>query len=217
MQLHPLIHLHLTSVDSEARVSCNPAGHRQQQCDCTLCYASAMHRQRFKIVLAAIGVIPACGNSRESASVDATPAVTDISGWYDVISNVGGACGMTTPDPLPPKFVWIDRLQNTFYVKYCQMPNSQSSCGGSAFPDLNQLTDLGVSGRGGSAFFSAGCSLSSDHVTATTSAAGLVIKSLTVSILGDTTIAESKCTLAAAYALTAPCTAERQIVLRKRS
>jgi hypothetical protein len=68
------------------------------------------------------------------------------------------------------------------------------------------FTDLGVSGRGGSAFFSAGCSLSSDHVTATTSAAGLVIKSLTVIILGDTTIAESKCTLAAAYALTAPCT-----------
>jgi hypothetical protein len=212
MQLHLSIHLHQVWLAcSVAPAACNPAGALAATMRLHLVLCHAM--QRRSIIVAAIGALTvACGNNSESVSQDAASVVTDISGWYDVTSNLTGSCGMTTPDPLAPKFVWIDRLQDTFYVKYCSIPNSQSTCGGSAFPDLNQPIEFGLSGRGGSAFFSAGCSLSLDRVTATTSAAGLVIKSLTFSILGDTTISESMCTLTTAYALTAPCTAERQIV-----
>ncbi len=160
------------------------------------------------------GLIAACGGGTEQ-SIDAPSSVPDISGWYSVTSALAGSCGSPTTDTLARPFVYVERLQNTFYVRGCAATMDLASCTGTLTYDLTTPIAGGVAGEGGSAFFSAGCTLSYEHSTAVLTGATLTVHTKVFGVLGDTTITQPQCTLAKAQALTGPCTSERTLTLAK--
>ena len=158
----------------------------------------------------------ACGGGGgDGDSIDAPPSVTDISGWYSVTTALAGPCGSPTTDTLARPFVYVERLQNTFYVRGCAASMDMSSCPGTLTYDLNTPIAGGLAGEGGSAFFSAGCTLSYERSTAILAGATLTLSTKVFGVLGDTTITQPQCTLEKAKSLTAPCTSERTLTLAK--
>ena len=151
--------------------------------------------------------IPGCGTSAEKEATipDAGSQVTDISGWYQVTSDLEGDCGATKPYSLAPTYVWVERRQDTFYVRPCS-GTATTDCTGELFYDFTQPIDNGMSAEGGSAFYSAGCTLSYERAQATLAGSVLSVMSLKYSI--NQNISQSDCTLAAASQLTQPCTYE---------
>ena len=150
-----------------------------------------------------------CGsNGSSTASPDASAATTDISGWYQVTSDRRGTCGSPTTYSLSSPYLWVERLQDTFYVRPCT-GTEKSNCTGTLFYDFTQPIDNGWSAEGGSAFFSAGCTLTYERATATLAGTELSLQSLKYSINQD--IPQSACTLAAARQLAGPCTYETDL------
>jgi hypothetical protein len=148
----------------------------------------------------------ACGGGGSGeTSPDAAVAETDISGWYRVTSDLEGTCGAPVASSLAPAYLWVERLQSTFYVRPCS-GTATSDCPGTLFYDFTRPIDGGWAAEGGSAFFSAGCTLTYERATATLSGAELSARSLKYSI--NKNVPQSECTMAAARALTEPCTYE---------
>jgi hypothetical protein len=139
---------------------------------------------------------------------DASGAITDVSGWYQVTSNVAGPCGMTKTDPVPIDYVWVERLQNTFIFHVCS-GTTEATCTGTLFYDFTTPIPDGLSAKGGEAFFSAGCTLTDERDTLTLIGNELHVHSLEYSVNQD--LPESQCTLDAAEALTTPCTYETDV------
>ena len=165
-----------------------------------------MSRLRPILCLAILAVAPACGSGGAGgATSDAALPGTDISGWYQVASDLEGSCGSTKPFSLAPAYVWVERRQDTFVVRACTGTTS-ADCTGTLFYDFTQPIENGMAAQGGGAFYSAGCTLSWERAEATLSGSNLSVKSLRYSTNQD--IAESACTAAAASALTQPCTYE---------
>jgi hypothetical protein len=163
-----------------------------------------MARARAGIVIAAL--LGACGGGGAGeTSPDAAVAQTDISGWYQVTSYLAGPCGAPVASSLGPAYVWVERLQSTFYLRACS-GTATSDCTGTLFYDFTKPIDGGWAAEGGSAFFSAGCTLTHERATATLAEPVLSAKSLEYSI--NKNVPQSECTLDAARALTEPCTYE---------
>jgi hypothetical protein len=145
-----------------------------------------------------------CGSNSPTATPDgSTPQITDVSGWYQVTSDLAGPCGATTTDPVPVQYVWMERLQNTFYFNVCSGP-TQAECTGSLFYDFITPIPNGMSAEGGTAFYSAGCTLSWERTQLTLVGDQLTAHSLKYSVTD--TRAQEQCTLDAASMLTSPCT-----------
>jgi hypothetical protein len=166
-----------------------------------------MPRLQSTLVIAALVGAAGCGsnNTTPTDQPDAAVAQTDISGFYQVASDLEGACGATVASTLAPAYVWVERLQSTFYVHVCSGTTS-STCTGTLFYDFTKPVDGGSAAEGGTAFFSAGCTLTYERATATLSGTTLTVKSLKYST--NTNVSQSECTLDAARALTGPCTYE---------
>jgi hypothetical protein len=168
------------------------------------------------IGMALLVSLSGCGGdvppSRDSpAGVDAAAARADLVGWYKVTSDVSGPCG-TTPKPvadiLVPPFLFLDARQEGFVVRTCRS-HAESDCPGSRFYDFMTPIANGWSAAGGSAFFSAGCTLVWESTQATLSGTELRIKSRRNEVVRD--VPEGQCNLTAAAAVT-ECKYEEEIV-----
>ncbi len=167
-----------------------------------------MSRLRAVLCLAILVLVvaPGCGgDSPVESAPDAALPIVDISGWYQVTSDLEGSCGSATPYTLGPAYVWVERRSSTFVVRACTGTTS-TDCTGTLFYDFTQPIDGGMAAEGGSAFYSAGCTLSWERAEARLLGSNLSVKSLRYSVNQD--IPQSDCTLAAARALTEPCTYE---------
>ena len=155
----------------------------------------------------------ACGGngSASMAPQDAatTTELTDISGWYRVTSDLQGPCGMTRASPLAGTHAFVERNQNTFVWRVCSGP-TRAECTGTLFYDFTTPIDHGLSAEGGTAFFSAGCTLNWERALATLAGTELHARSLKNSINKD--LPQTACTLDAARMLTGPCTYEIDLV-----
>jgi hypothetical protein len=87
----------------------------------------------------------------------------------------------------------------------CQGTTS-ADCTGTLFYDFTRPISGGMAAEGGSAFYSAGCTLSYERAEATLVGSGLSVKSLRYSVNQD--IPQGACTMAAARELAQPCTYE---------
>jgi hypothetical protein len=163
---------------------------------------------RAKGVLVAFVVVAGCGSSGtspDSPSDAATSPVTDISGWFRVTSDLEGTCGAPTASSLGPAYVWVERRQDTFVVHACG-GTTAADCTGTLFYDFTKPIANGMAAEGGSAFYSAGCTLSYERAEAVLLGNDWQATSLRYSTNRD--LPQEQCTLAAASALTAPCTFE---------
>jgi hypothetical protein len=171
-----------------------------QRCDMSCLRASPCLASFF------LAIAPGCGSSpSEQATSDAALPITDISGWYQVTSDLEGSCGATKPSSLGPAYIWAERRQDTFIVRACTTAAS-ADCTGTLFYDFTQSIDGGMAAEGGSAFYSAGCTLTYERAEARLAGSNLTVRSLKYSTNQD--LAQTACTLAAARALTQPCTYE---------
>jgi hypothetical protein len=165
-----------------------------------------MRSIRIGLLLPFLLLAVACGSGGGGGTTaDPTPTEVDISGWYQVTSDLEGDCGATKPFSLAPAYIWVERRMSTFYIRPCTGP-ATTDCKGTLFYDFTQPIENGWSAEGGSAFFSAECTLKIERAQATLVGNELHVKSLTNSINKD--IPQSDCNMAAARALTQPCTYE---------
>lgn len=155
-----------------------------------------------------------CGGGESDSLLDAD-TVTDVSGWYDVVSAVAGPCGAPTTEDLGGNVVWIERLQNTFYVRVCTGTDA-ASCDDSRFVDLNVAITGGVRGEGGSAAYSAGCTLAWERTEVRTSTGGVTLTSEAQLTVGDNSYTQPQCNLESAAELTNHCSRETAWQLRAR-
>ncbi len=143
-------------------------------------------------------------------SVVSDASTTDISGWYQVSSYLAGACGMTMPSALlAPDYLWVEHQMIRYVFRVCS-GTTASTCTGTAFYDFTQPIESGWRAQGGTAFFSAGCTLNWERTDATLVGSELRANSLKYSINKD--IPQAQCTLAAAAPLTEPCTYQVDLV-----
>jgi hypothetical protein len=145
------------------------------------------------------------GTTTAGTTPDASIPTADISGWYQVTSDLEGACGSPKPFSLAPAYLWVERRQNTFYIRPCS-GTATADCTGTLFYDFTQPIENGWAAEGGTAFYSAGCTLSWERDQATLAGSQLNVKSLRYKINQD--IPQSECVLASASALAQPCTYE---------
>jgi hypothetical protein len=144
-----------------------------------------------------------CGSNSPTATPDGSLPITDVSGWYQVTSDMAGPCGATTTDPVPISYIWMERLQNTFYFHVCSGP-TEAECTGTLFYDFISPIENGLSAEGGIASYGAGCTLTWERTELTLIGDQLMAHSLKYSLLD--TRAQEQCTLEAASMLKGPCT-----------
>jgi hypothetical protein len=152
---------------------------------------------------------PQGGDGAAGTAPEAAVPLTDVSGWYQVTSDLSGPCGMTTTSPFPIPYVWVERAQSTFIFHVCT-GTTEADCTGTEFYDFTTPIENGLSAQGGSAFFSAGCTLTVERATLTLVGTQLHAHSLKDQANMD--LPESQCTLDAALMLTTPCTYEMDIL-----
>jgi len=161
------------------------------------------------VVVAALG----CGGgSRSTANQDASlvdVATTDIAGWFAVTSYETGDCGMTAPSSLGSPYVWVEFQLSRYVVHACD-GTSETDCTGTYFYDFTQPIENGWRAEGGTAFYSAGCTLTIERTDLTVIEGDLRATSLKYQQV-SATLAEAQCTLDAARALTSPCTYETDL------
>lgn len=162
-----------------------------------------MSRGGVRAFLLAVALAGCGGNNPTSTPDGSTPQITDVSGWYQVTSDMAGPCGATTPDPFPVQYVWMERLQNTFYFNVCSGP-TEAECTGTLFYDFISPIENGLSAEGGIASYGAGCTLTWEKTQLTLIGDQLMAHSLKYSILDNRP--QEQCTLEAASMLTSPCT-----------
>lgn len=155
----------------------------------------------FAFVLGA--AVAGCGGNSPTSPDGSTTQITDVSGWYQVTSDLAGPCGATTTDPVPISYVWMERLQNTFYFHVCDGP-TQAQCTGTLFYDFKTPIENGLSAEGGGAVYSAGCTLTWERTQLTLIGDQLMVHSLKYALTDSR--AEAQCTLDAAGSLQSPCT-----------
>ncbi|HUH01460.1 MAG TPA: hypothetical protein VML75_05655 [Kofleriaceae bacterium] len=157
--------------------------------------------------------VAACGGGGGSGA-DAAVAATDISGWYDSVALLQGDCGDLADTGNAPALVWVEGLGGaTFYVRYCSGA-TEADCFATPFYDFTDPITDGWAAEGGSAFYSAECTLSWERSRATLSGDQLRVHTLRYT---DTrAIPQADCTLAAAAALTEPCTFEVELTATRR-
>ncbi len=157
-------------------------------------------------------MIAGCGGGDSADAPDATPATTDITGWYGSVVKLAGDCGSIVDTNLAPALVYVDSLGGTTsYVRGCADMND-TDCP-SLYYDFNTPIENGWTAEGGSAFFSAECTLSWERSTATLVGDTLRVHTLSYTTVGDR--AQAECTLEAAAALTMPCTYETELTATK--
>jgi hypothetical protein len=127
----------------------------------------------------------------------------NIGGWYRVTSDRAGPCGGTLAPVaaiLSPPFLHLDARTSTGFILRTCRSQAESDCPGTRYYDFTiPLTD-GWRAEGGTAFFSAGCTLVWERTTATLSGSELRVRSLQNEVHRD--VPQTQCNLAAAEALT---------------
>jgi len=158
------------------------------------------------VFLGLAATVGGCGSNNPTATPDgSTPQITDVSGWYQVTSDMAGQCDATTTDPVPVSFIWMERLQDTFYFHVCSGP-TEAECTGTLFYDFITPIENGMAAEGGTAFYSAGCTLSWERTQLTLIGDQLMAHSLKYGVTDNR--AQIQCTLEYAAMLTksGPCT-----------
>lgn len=168
-------------------------------------------RNTIQALVLALTVAGCSASEDPEQSPDAAQASTDITGWYGTVTKLQGDCGSTADENLAPAFIYIDRLQSTSYVRGCQ-DMGQTDCP-SLYYDFNEPVKDGWSAEGGSAFYSAECTLSWERSTATLIEGQLRVHTLKYGSVGAVT--EAECNLTTAAALTDPCTYETELTATK--
>ena len=156
------------------------------------------------VVLAIVG--PGCNSGGDGGGsppgADAAPPGVDIGGWYRVTSDLAGPCSMTKPVAaiLSPPYLYVDpRTSSGFIVRTCRS-QAASDCPGTRYYDFTTPIADGWSAEGGTAFFSAGCTLVWERTTATLSGSELRIQSRSNEVHRE--VPQSQCNLTAAEAVT---------------
>lgn len=158
-------------------------------------------------------LLAACSSDGGSGA-DAAVAATDVSGWYDTVVVRQGDCGAIADTGTAPAFVWVEVLGgSTFYVRYCSGA-AEADCFATPFYDFDDPIADGWAAEGGSAFYSAECTLSWERSRATL--LGDQLRVHTLRYTDTRAIPEADCTLAAAAALTEPCTFEVELTATRR-
>jgi hypothetical protein len=116
---------------------------------------------------------------------------------------------MTKASVIAGTYAFVERNQNTFVWRVCSGP-TMDKCTGTLFYDFDKPIDHGLSAEGGTASFSAGCTLRWERADATLAGTELHVRSLENSINKE--IPQADCTLAAARMLTGPCVYEINLV-----
>lgn len=154
----------------------------------------------------------ACGGGDDDDGDDATdgpPAETDIGGWYAVVSHQGGECGGLLSDTaFPPTHLFVEEAYGVFIVRYCD-GTVLADCHATPYYDFDQPITDGWAAEGGSAAFSASCTLSWQRATATLRDGELLIRAHDYMAIVE--IPQEQCTLEAAAVLTEPCSYEIQV------
>ncbi len=155
------------------------------------------------MVLAIVG--PGCDSGGDGSGSpqgpDAAPPGVDIGGWYRVSSDLAGPCGMTKPVAaiLSPPYLYVDgRTSSGFIIRTCRS-QAASDCPGTRYYDFTTPIADGWRAEGGTAFFSAGCTLVWERTTAILSGSELRIRSRSNEIHNE--VPQSQCNLAAAEAV----------------
>jgi len=167
------------------------------------CQASGMIRGGVQAFLLAAAIAGCGGNSPTATPDGSTPQITDVSGWYQVTSDMAGPCGATTTDPIPVQYIWMERLQNTFYFNVCSGP-TEAECTGTLFYDFITPIENGLSAEGGTASYGAACVLNWERTQLTLVGDQLTVHSLRYSVTDNRM--QTLCTLEYASMLTSPCT-----------
>lgn len=152
-------------------------------------------------------MLAGCGGGDSADAPDAAPAVTDIAGWYGSVVKREGDCG-NLEEGIAPALLYVDSLGGTTsYVRGC--PDMDDTDCPSLYYDFNEPIEDGWTAEGGSAFFSAECTLSWERSTATLDQGMFRVHTLRYSSVGG--LSQADCTLEAAAALTMPCTYETDL------
>jgi hypothetical protein len=127
----------------------------------------------------------------------------NIGGWYRVTSDLDGPCGgMLKPVAaiLSPPYLRLEaRTSSGFILRTCRS-QVESDCPGTRYYDFTTPITDGWSAEGGTAFFSAGCTLVWERTTAILNGSELRISSRSNEVHRD--VPQSQCNLAAAEAVT---------------
>ena len=135
-------------------------------------------------------------------------ATTDISGWFAVTAYATGDCGMTAPSSLGSPYVWVEFQLSRYVVHACD-GTSAADCTGTYFYDFTQPIENGWHAEGGTAFYSAGCTLTFERTDLTV--IGSDLRAVSLKVQTQSNVAEAQCTLDAARALASPCTYETDL------
>jgi hypothetical protein len=175
-------------------------------------------RAALMIGMALVAAAGGCGGDAAGGGLpggaDAAATHVDIGGWYRVTSDVNGPCGMPQPVAaiLAPVYLRVEPRQDSFIIYGCRS-QAEADCGGAPFYDFTMPIANGWAAAGGSAFFSAGCTLVWEHTAATLGGSELHIKSRRTEVHNDGP--ESACNLTAAAAVTA-CKSEQEMTATRQ-
>jgi hypothetical protein len=142
------------------------------------------------------------GGGGPPPAADAAPQV-NIGGWYRVTSDLNGPCGGTLQPVAPilsPPYLHLDARTSVGFVLRTCRSQVDSDCPGTRYYDFTTPIPDGWSAEGGTAFYSAGCTLVWERTTAVLIGAELRISSRENEVHRD--VPQSQCNLAAAEAVT---------------
>ncbi len=151
------------------------------------------------------------GQGAPGAQGDASGRAVDISGWYRVTSILDGPCGGTLKQAaFPPDYLFFDpgMFGDVVVLRTCTS-TAREDCHGTLFYDFTQPIADGRAAEGGTAFYSARCTLVWERTRATLMGADLRVRSLRYEVVRDAP--QRECNLASAQALTEPCSLETTI------
>jgi hypothetical protein len=162
------------------------------------------------VILGACGLLAACGgDGDDAADPDAAPDTVDVGGVYEVTTALAGDCDDPEAMVDPPTHIWMEPFDDIFYLRYCSGTDTGSDCYATPFYDFTAPLADGWSSGGGSAAYSGQCTLAWTDATVTLTGDALRVEARSVLLIDDR--AEADCTLAAADALTSPCSSVTEI------
>ncbi len=170
-------------------------------------------RTQWVIAIASVVLlVAACGNEEASPLPRELLVRTDISGWFDDVTEAWGECDQTAVQNRPAIVLWVEKADAArFNVHYCDGP-TEVQCYAS-FPDFNEPIAHGwASGEGSAQYGYGGCSMSWTRSETTVIDSRLLMRRRTFSrefAAGE--LDAEACTMTTAATLREPCTDEFQL------
>jgi hypothetical protein len=141
-------------------------------------------------------VLAACGGATGPANFD---------GWYEVETATQGACDADLEPADRPTHLFVEEASDGYVIRFCE-GSAEDDCYARPFYDFVTSIDDGWAADGGSATYSAGCSLSAAHATAVLDGDTLTVHERSYLVFDFRP--QEECTEEIALALEEPCVAE---------